>query len=656
MSASKVDKGLWRRESVLDRMRDHAGVFAWVVSWRGVLLSGAAAALLASPLALSSLASRGVLPPLLAFAIVDGRWLILWGVGAAFVALAWRALAGPPPSAWSAVSPRLERLPPWAGPTAVAVAGFAVLLALVPGHRWYGPPSGDEPKYLRLAWSLYRDLDLDVASGRTDRLSGPDLRRNVRRLGDATFDAVRALARGDRPPADHPWSHKEMWVTGWGGGTYYLQGAGLPVLLVPAIALGSDEPPEGRIPSLVFVTLAVVWSFGLAQCARLAGDLSGSRLAGILAAVAVCATPPLLVGGYNVYPETVVVAVLPWLVRAGLSASWEPGAARVAALGLVAGGLPWLHPKFLLLALACLGLLGWRLRSHRRWLLLLSLAAALPLSALLLFQFAVSGLLRPDGLYVRCVDDLYGGAPDFASPRVLSGAMTALFGSRDGLFVAAPVCLIAVLGAPRLWSRNRGALSALSIVAASVWLVSSLHGGGAGGPPGRLMAPVAALLVVPLAVSLAQLHAHLPFRWLLIATVLVSLVSVLAMRADWRRAVNPFRGILTEATDFTRELPSEGWSAAAAPRTLLQGGVLLAALAFWTWRFRAARPGGDETASGAGRQVLVLHAGAWATAVVVALALHSIARATAPRPVSLERPTTSEKATEPSPGPDAPPR
>ena len=387
-------------------------------------------------------------------------------------------------------------------------------------------------------------------------------------------------------------------MTGWGGGIYYLQGAGLPVLLAPAIALGSDEPPEGRVPALVFVTLALLWSFGLAQWARLAGDVSGSPLAGVVAALAVAATPPFFLGGYNAYPETAVVAVLPWLMRAGLSDSCQLRTASVVPLGLVAGSLPWLHPKFLGLALVCLGVLGWRLRARHACLLALGLAAALPLCALLLFQFAVSGLLRFEGLYVRCASDLYGGAGDFASPAVLSGLMTALFGARDGLFVAAPVTLVAVLGLPRLWSRDRRAAIAVLLAGGSVWLVSSLIGGGAGGPPGRLMGPVTALFAVPLAVGLAELYGHLPFRWLLAATVLVSLVSVQAMRADWRRAVNPYRGVLTEATDFRRELPTEGRSGAAAPRSLAQAGVLLAALAFWTSRFRTARPGGMKRRRG----------------------------------------------------------
>jgi len=613
-----------------------------VASWRGVLLGGAAAALVASPLALSPFVSRGALPPLLAFAILDGRWLVLVGAAAAFVAVAWRSLVGSPPRLWSA-EPRFDRLPQWAGSTVIAVGGFSALLALVPDHRWYGPASGDEPKYLRLAWSLYRDLDLDVASGRTDRLTAADLRQNVRRLGGTTADAVRALLHGERPPEDHPWSHKEMWVTGWGGGTYYLQGAGLPLLLVPAIALGSEEPPEGRIPPLVFGTLALLWTFGLVQSARLAGELAGSRLAGVLAALAVSAAPPLLLGGYNAYPETVVVAVLPWLMRAGLTASWKPRATSVVALGLVAGGLPWLHPKFLVLTLACLAVLGWRLRGERAWLAALGLAAALPLGALLLFQFAVSGLVRPDGLYVRCASDLYGGASDFVSPRIVSGAMTALFGSRDGLFVAAPVSLIAVLCLPHLWSRDRRAAIALLLVGGSVWLVSSLLGGAAG-PPGRLMGPVAALLVVPLAFGLTELHGHLPFRWLLAAAVLLSLASVQAMRADWRRAVNPYRGVLTAATDFTPELPSNGWSGVAAPRSLAEGGVLLGALAFWTWRFRRARLGGDETPAAAAREIVSVHAGAWATVAVVALMLHAMRPPPEERGGHIERETTFRAA------------
>lgn len=90
--------------------------------------------------------------------------------------------------------------------------------------------------------------------------------------------------------------------------------------------------------------------------------------------------------------------------------------------------------------------------------LVLATAVALPLAGLLLSQYSVTGLLRPDALYLRFGSDIYRGPQDFLSARLSAGLVNALFGGRDGLFTIAPVLLAAAFALPRLWRRDRPTL------------------------------------------------------------------------------------------------------------------------------------------------------------------------------------------------------
>jgi hypothetical protein len=580
---------------------------------------------LLAPLALTPLLPSRLLPPGFAFVLANGAWLVVLGALAAAVTLFWHGATLPPPRLWPRISDRLEGLAARPAALALALIAFGAALLLVPAYRWYGPPSGDEPKYLRLAYSLYRDLDADVAVNQAGPLNLDGLAGNITHVCQRTGRALIALARGDRPSADRLWGQRNWTVAGWAGGLYYVQSPGLPALLVPALALDPPTEPEGPPPPLAVATLAGLWALALVQTTTLAAEVSGSRLAGLLAAIAVATSAPLLVGGQHFYPEVAAVAAVPWLARWLRPDAPRPGLARTLALGVTAGGLAWLHVKLLPLGLTAAGLLALRLRPRDRALLLVALM--LPLTGLLLFQYAVTGLFRPDAIYLRFGSDVYRGPGDFLSVRLVGGLVNALFGPRDGVFVMAPVLLAAVLVLPRLWRRDRTTTLSLGALFASLWLVTALHGGGAPGPPARLLAPVVPLLAVPLAVGLAELRDHLPFRWTVAALLLASLAMSGAMLADWRRTVKPFRGVLSAQTDFSADLPGGGVSGTAS---LASGGLLVLVGAFWARRLSSVVPRPGTAAAELWRQILAFHAAAWATIFLSSAALHGLRALLAP--------------------------
>src|SRR4029078_4941353 len=75
-------------------------------------------------------------------------------------------------------------------------------LYVMPAERWPAAKfSGDEPKYLRLADSLYHDLDVDLSADTPAPIDWPILRRNVRDLLRATRDALADFVHEPFPDA-----------------------------------------------------------------------------------------------------------------------------------------------------------------------------------------------------------------------------------------------------------------------------------------------------------------------------------------------------------------------------------------------------------------------------------------------------------------------
>jgi len=101
------------------------------------------------------------------------------------------------------------------------------------------------------------------------------------------------------------------------------------------------------------------------------------------------------------------------------------------------------------------------------------------------------------------------------------------------------------------------------------------------------MAPVACVFGAALAVGLMSMRRWPPFRWTVFILTLAGLSITVTMRADWRRAVSPYRRMFDSAdTDFSRLLPGMvGPSRQERLRPdIARGLALLAVAAFWAWR------------------------------------------------------------------------
>lgn len=552
---------------------------------------------LATGLAVVALSGRAALPPGLGYVLDEGRgWIALTAALAVAAALAGRV-------------PRRQRLLGVSARLLGAAArdtrllggiGFVLAVLLMPGWRWNAPSfGGDEPKYLRLTESLLFDLDVDVASRSLAPWSAGAFLRQLPRLVRDAGDALARLPGATETLPQHRWSRGNWTLNGLHGGQYYVQSPGLPLLLLPARIAQSLLAPERPDSFFPLLTLALFWAVALAQACRLAAEVSGSAVAGLVAGAAAVASAPLLVGGFHFYPESAAAALVPWLLR--YARSGGPPLTRLgsAAAGLGCGFLPWLHPKFLLLAAGLFGMLAWRLRPQRARLAAAAACAALPVLALLLFTHHVTGLAVPDALYRRYGSSVYQGPAAFLNPLVLNGLVTALFGARDGLFVMAPVLLAGALAALIAWKHDARSSAQLATVFACLWLAAAVHEGGAPGPPGRLMAPVACVPAALLAVGLRTASDRPGFTLTAAALVAVSVGISVGMLSEWRRTVNPYRDVFAAADhDFARDLPDgPGRAEPARPSDKVRDrgrGLFLAGLiGAWAWAFGRSddRPG-----------------------------------------------------------------
>jgi hypothetical protein len=517
------------------------------------------------------------LPPILAYLLFPGRGLfvLLGGVVAGWALLRARF-------SWSGFLSRLEPV--------VARRSFALLgLAVVSGIAFARVPQeekeadafgGDEPKYLRIAFSLLRDTDADIGSGRTNT---PDLAMRVlqlRNLAFSTRDSLVDLFEPSRIPEGHVWNAGNWTVRGREGGLYHLQPPGLPALVAVALGIGELVLPERDPGIFVFVFLALVWIMAARELWLLSLDLNPDPLAAVVLLGLVFLSAPVFIGGYQLFPESLCFLLFPWLLRRlGTSARpLEKGAAILS--GTVCGYLLWVHPKLTIVAAFFVGLalLRRNVAPHAR--LLFAIAFAVTAFLSLLYCYQISGLFRPEGLYIRQAEE-YVGSPNPFSWRFLSGVVKALLGGRDGLLIFAPVLSLGlVLGLFGLRDAFRGSRADLELFGlfVVVWLTSAVHDGASLGSPARLMAPVA---FVP-AIFLSRGLRGSPSAKLCASAALLFIfgcIVTLTMTSDWRRNVNPYRTMFANpATNFESNLPGNSFSEDAYAVDLSKGALLLGAL------------------------------------------------------------------------------
>jgi hypothetical protein len=259
----------------------------------------------------------------------------------------------------------------------------------------------------------------------------------------------------------------------------------------------------------------------------------------------------------------------------------------------VTGYLLWVHPKLTLVAalFAFLALVRPQTSAGRKVLFFAGFGVMVFTS--LLYCYQVSGLFRPEGLYIRQAEE-YVGSPNPFSLRFLAGLVKALIGGRDGLLLFAPILALGFTHTPLRASSWRTGLEMWTLFVV-VWLSSAVHDGASLGSPARLMAPVA---FIPAFFVIASLRDEASGARKACAMLLFWVGSLITftIATDWRRNVNPFRTMFENAaTNFEPNLPGNSFSNAAylidLEKAVFIAFVLgLAVLAFGRARGRESEP------------------------------------------------------------------
>jgi hypothetical protein len=336
--------------------------------------------------------------------------------------------------------------------------GVALAVYLAVG-LWYTTRlrvSGDEPHYLLMAQSLWREGDLDLQ----DNLAREDWREYTPGPIGTHYGAPR---KDGRPfPAHSP---------------------GLPLLLAPFYAAG------GRLACVA--ALAVAAAALVAITRRLALGLAAAPAAAWLCWAALLG-PPLLFYAFHVYTEAVAAFAL-----YGALALLAPGASALAAAaaGLAAGALPWLHVKMIAAAAAVGVVAAWRLRG--RALAAFGAAAGAMAVGYVAYLQHVFGHSTPLAIY--------GGTPAQMSGRPLTAVFGLLLDRSFGLLPHAPVFLLGLAGLPplcRRWRETWPLLVTAVAVVAPVLPWRMWWGGQS--PPGRFLVPLVPVLAVALALRVTE--------------------------------------------------------------------------------------------------------------------------------------------------------
>jgi hypothetical protein len=400
-------------------------------------------------------------------------------------------------------------------------SAFLVAITLyLPLGLWYASRlrvSGDEPHYLLMAQSLWREGDLQVED-------------NIAREDFLEYTPGPLRPHYGAPRKD--------------GRPYPAHSPGLPALLAPVYALG------GRL--LCVAVLGFMAAGVAASTLALARDLDLGREAEGWAFAAALG-PPLLFYSFHVYTEVpsalAIVLALRWLLAPAPSVAAAVGAA------LCASALPWLHVK-MIPAAAVLGVLA-VVRVRGPALAAFATSAAAMAAVYMAYYQSVFG--RPTPLA------LYGGLPTdvaFSPLRSLGGL---LLDRSFGLWPHAPVfvLVLALLAGP-VFRLGTGAVAALGgvLLAVIVPALSWRMWWGGQCPPGRFLVPALPILALLAGIGAAKARGLARWRGPLLAC---GFLLALYMAFDpgalllLNRANRPTRvwsSLAGEGADLGRYLPS----------------------------------------------------------------------------------------------------
>ena len=438
---------------------------------------------------------RDIVPPLFALAIlllpfmpvVPDRWPALQALSGPLNAVVWLSVIAL--QVWVLWQSRLitaRAIARWQV-SAISVLIFLATLAATgaaAGRLATSTlfPSGDEPHYLVIAQSLWRDGDLKI--------------QNNHQRGD-----YREYYEGDLEP--------HYLTRGVDREIYSIHPIGIAVLLAPVYGAAGYAGVVTALILMASIAAAVAWRWTVATL-----DAPGVATFGW---AAIGLTGPYVLNSFTVYPEIpaalALMCAFVWTVPRD---DRRPGFGRWIAAGVAIAVLPWLSTKYAPMSAALLLVVTYRLRKKepasflrdpKTW----AVAAlyAISLAGWFAFFYAIWGKPLPMAPYGSMVQ---------TSPLTLrAGGPGLLFDQEYGLLALAPVYVLAATGLWQMWRAGgplrRLALEITFIFGALLATVGAfgIWWGGAS-PPGRPIVSGLLLFMLPIAVAFRSAPSGSPLR------------------------------------------------------------------------------------------------------------------------------------------------
>lgn len=415
--------------------------------------------------------------------VVPDRWPVFQALSGPLGAVVWLCVAGL--QLWTLwqgrlITPRwFARWTLWRAAAAIGIATAA--LAALASARLTGTamfPSGDEPHYLVIAQSLWRDGDLKIENNHT---------------------------RGDYREYFAPELEPHYLTRGADSEIYSIHPVGLPVLMAPVYGAGGYRAVVWLLILMGAVAAAMAWWWTVGAV--------NSAGAATFAWAAIACSAPFLFNTFTVYPEiAAALAVMIALVTTVRSNPARAGVARWLAVGLACAALPWLSTKYAPMSAALVVVAALRLSAPgsdpvvtrllrkgsdpRLWAVVVPYAVSL--AGWFAFFYAIWGIPLPMAPY---------GALVQTSPlNLVFGAPGLFFDQEYGLLAFAPVYVLAATGLYQMW-RTGGESRRLAIEVAVVFGALLVTVGafriwwGGSSAPARPLASGLLLMSVPIATA-----------------------------------------------------------------------------------------------------------------------------------------------------------
>jgi hypothetical protein len=344
-------------------------------------------------------------------------------------------------------------------------AAFVIALAAFCIFNFWGmiatAPTGDEPHYLVIAQSVisHATFDLKTVYEQREYL--------------AYYPAEKALV-------PHVWVKDGQWFP-W-------HGVGLPILSLPFFALAGRAGVVAMLTVTSVAGLAVLWS-----------ALLRAGMKPVVATQAILVTGfslPLVSLSAQVFEEAPAFLLVSLALRAALAPTLTIG--ELMWLSISVGVLPWLHFKYLALAVILL-LLARALHQNVR-----SLGRLVGPVAILLASIAGLAVLSYDWYGIPIPGVQFAATSPFGNPFV--GLAGNLFDQQSGLLFISPVFVLAVPGLVVLRRRARALALGLALIVGVVYFMAGTHYEWYGGEnsPARYWAPALPALTFGLASMLSD--------------------------------------------------------------------------------------------------------------------------------------------------------